>query len=329
MRSVSVYEYPDVAAYLGRHEPKKACISLNYADIVRYFWALDGSNGADNKIWESISDITSVLAAIKGRDGQYQKNKSFEKANSERKAVYSEKVGILAAKAISKKIYKIPHLFVLDDDNIEYVSSSRNRPDFFGVNKRNKGFLFEAKGTGDVRVKSQVITKAKTQLTDVECVIYRDECYDSLERYISAASFTHLSTLKFDSIDPVVAPVYEADPDESGLQIKLKEEMVLLRRYYEPISSLIAYHSKVLKMVYPVRKIRNATYLVVKVEENIFIGMNAGIYACLGDYLDAQIEDMGKRISTIIEKQEAFSLDEEDELISVGLDGIICICQGV
>jgi hypothetical protein len=329
MNKVSVSKYSDVSEYLNNQEPEREAISLNYADIYRYFFSTGGRQYSDNETFLLQSDWNAARAALNEREGYFVKSQTYAGANSERKALLSEKVGVLAAKAISEKLFKIPQLFYLDDDSIkkEYGENGAKRPDFFGVNMQNDGFLFEAKGTGDTTFRRQVVLKAKDQLKNIELINFQGVDYTALSRYISAARFDEKNRLVFDLIDPpAMQPEPEDDEEPKGLEIVLKEKAYLQKKYYRSIYQLLDAQNMAARTETVVLK--GTRYLVTEVDSNIRFGLIKDIFDILKSYQsEPQYDiygDASEDISSILKNSSDFSVEDRFRMLSVGLDGILC-----
>ena len=329
MGDISVSKYNDVSEYLNNQAPEREAISLNYADICRYFFSTGGRQYSDNEKFMLKSDWNAARAALNEREGYFVKSQTYEGAKSERKAFLSEKIGVLAAKAISEKLFRIPHLFYLDDDSIEIVYGNNGalRPDYFGVNLKKDGFLFEAKGTGAREVRRQVVLKAKDQLKNIELVNFQGVDYTALSRYISAARFDEKNRLVFDLIDPpAMQPEPEEDEEPKGLEIVLKEKAYLQKKYYRSIYQLLDAQNMAARTETVVLK--GTRYLVTNVDSKIRFGLIKDIFDILKSYQSESQYDIygaaSEDISSILKNSPDFSVEERSRMLSVGLDGILC-----
>lgn len=248
-------------------------------------------------------------------------------------------MGMIAAKAVAEKKYKVSHLYHLTDEIIistpiikqPIVNASSQavtkterkfRPDFFGVNDKDEGILFEAKGTVSIGPGSKTIEHAKEQIRNIDCVTLKkitgNQKYDNsqLKGYVVASSFDKNDCLVYHCIDPY-------PEGEKEILIDWEKAMIL---YYQHIMNFLIHNKKVIDD-YDSRFVMSEYGLYkIGIEKRVYETLEKykGIYDANEniDFVEPRdlVEDCEKISSYILNLQDSASTEK----MSLGLDGIIC-----
>lgn len=318
-------------------------MDISMQDLIRY--AISLGNYSSYKITKKGGIFYRYLLEmsleeyISGKIKYFKIGEDYKHAEASIKSCISFFMGMVAAKAVAEKKYKVSRLYHLTDEIIistpvaiqtTVKTSPQNtnktkrkyRPDFFGVNNNNGGILFEAKGTASTNFGNKTIEHAKEQIRNINCVTlkkntgYQKYNNSQLKGYIVISSFDENDLLVYHCIDP--------EPEEKEEIVIDWEKATIL--YYQHIMNFLIYNKKVLDDQDP--RFIISEYGLYK------IGIDKRIYKTLEKYKEMYagnekndviirrnlIEDCEKILSYTLSLQDSVSTEK----VSLGLDGIIC-----
>ena len=345
---VNLKIYDTVDEYKNQKIKMTGDMDVSMLDLKRYAVSLGNFSGRKitdkgEKFYEYLLEM-SLEEYMRKKMKYFKIGEDYKNAEASIKNSISFFMGMIAAKAVAEKRYKVPLLYHLTDEILSCTTvgiqttanvssqappkSEKNfRPDFFGVNNKDEGFLFEAKGTVSKRSGNKTIEHAKEQIRNIGSVTLQkgtgNSKYDNsqLKGYIVASSFDKNDHLTYHCIDP--------EP-EGGKKIEIGWEKAMIL-YYQNIMNFLTSNRTV-------PDDQDSRFVVS--EYGLYkIGVEKRIYETLEKYKGVydgsqKLDDTVKRgnltedcekISSYISERQDSTLAEE---MSLGLDGIICRRNG-
>lgn len=317
MGQIILNNYNDVTDYFAYTRCISKNLDITMADLCRYAINIGGlSNYTVSPIGTIFYQSLVEMALVEGTG--FTIGDDYKYSEKSIKNSISFFMGMIAAKAISEKVYHVPYLFHLNDDQISYTTAG-GCPDFFGLENGLNPILMEAKGTTDRRPKPLAITKADSQLNDINRIEVAGwpTVYTTFKKSIVTSCFEN---------DQLV--YYDIDPNKKGdstLVIKDIDKAMLV--YYSNIIKMIS-TSSVDSMT-----LDGLKYITFSVHQH-YIGLREDVYEVLRYRQEAYYKDMHvreeyqlkglyKQIDEIVQDISVEKQSESDK-ISFGRDGIIC-----
>ncbi len=242
MAKVKWEKYLSVDDYKsGQKVPKDIDIDITIDELKLYAVTLGNlgthvlsSKGCD--FFESFVDMS-----LNESKGKIDVTDDFKKSETSLQSAFSFLMGMILAKAVADKKYKISYLFHLNDPTIVYKCiKGKSHPDFWGKSTfgTQKSYLFEAKGRKENRIAKNSkggepeIDRVKRQLTNVNvwdgCNLIQNQCH---EKHILLT----LMSPEFLVID-IDPPSEEISNEKIDLKLNFKK---LLKDYYANIRGVI------------------------------------------------------------------------------------------
>lgn len=322
MGQIILKKYNNVANYFA----DTGCVLTNHhitmADLCRYAISIGGLSyytvsPIGTRFYQSLVEMALVEGTgfTIGDDYKYSE-KSIKNS-------ISFFMGMIAAKAVSDKVYHVPYLFHLNDEQISYTTAG-GCPDFFGLENGANPILMEAKGTTGSRPKHSAIIKADTQLNDVNRIVVDGwpTVYTTFKKSIVVSCFEN---------DQLV--YHDIDPNQKGdVSLVIKDIDMAIWVYYGNIIKMISANSV------DSTTLEGLKYVTFHANQH-YIGLREDIYEVLRYYQEACYKDMQvreeypfkglyKQIDEIV-KDISVEKQSESDKISLGRDGIICFSETV
>ena len=323
--------------YLNKCNCKK--IKVSRKDLVRYAISI-GEFSNTTLDDQCITFYTSLvnMAFYESKD-KFIMGNSYKNAETTIKTSIGFLIGMISAKCVAEKEFKIDYLFHLKDPNIDY-SSSGKVPDFFGIaphNNGHKAYIIEAKGTVMKRVGNNRVTHAKNQTESVTEIKLDDGknviTYNNFKRHVVTSSQRN---------DEYI--ISDIDPDENNGNKKIYiNQNLAYFNYYRNIFNFLNNNEQ------ENFKTGSLEFIVVRTTIGK-IGIDKNIYSILKDYQDIfsqqslfskkvlnsknqttytkgekleKISGLSEKIKKLDNFYKYFEVMENNQDISLGYDGII------
>lgn len=139
------------------------------------------------------------IALEENSNKMYVCSSAYQAAEPSYKTIISFALGMLATRTIATKKYNVVHLFHLKDQSIQRNPPKGQVPDWFGIDKHGKAFLFESKGSVETSISPKTLKNAKKQLTSVKSITVKWG-NGQFETYIAAEIEKHaiVSCFRYD-----------------------------------------------------------------------------------------------------------------------------------
>ena len=235
MAAIQFYQCSSKSTYETNTSSRTGSLNVTMKDLKRYAVSVGGFHtwpvsALGVRFYEALLEMTVTEGT------QFSIRDDYRKAESSIKTALSFFMGMIAAKAMAEKEYRIPYLFHLKDPALHAVTSGKT-PDFFGLKNGKTALLMESKGTVRSRPSKEVINHAKDQLDavgSVEVTIGKTKktyLKGNLEGHVIASGFQKNNMT-----------YYDVDPEPKGentLKINLDREIV---EYYRPVMMILQAH---------------------------------------------------------------------------------------
>lgn len=250
----------------------------------------------------------STISFLENRDGKVCISDSFSNLDGSEKSAISFWYGQAFTKITMELILGVPHLSYVDklinSGIIQTTGSSRNRPDFVGIDRNYKWHVVEAKGRSGV-LDSKLINYAKRQAEMIKNI--NGEFRDT-------ASVCGVS-LKKCPLDVILV-----DPDENNNE-NTEDLTVDLHHFY------IAYYHSIIEYL------KHAEFESILIDDNEFL--IAPLDLPLSFCPNRANLKIGLLKKIFVEPKSAQSIPtnlfkkiRERKEMSLGPDGILVICEG-
>ena len=155
------------------------------------------------------------IALEENSNKMYVCSSAYQAAEPSYKTIISFALGMLATRIVATKKYNVVLLFHLKDQSIQRNPPKGQVPDWFGIDKYGKAFLFESKGSVETSISPKTLKNAKKQLTLVKSITIKwgnnqSETYKAanIEKHaiVSCFRYDHQNNVRkkwnFHDIDP-------------------------------------------------------------------------------------------------------------------------------
>lgn len=201
MAKVRYEIYASVNDYENNSSFSSAALSVSYSDLVRHSLTMGHYLGHSVSLLGRLSYLCTIFASLERDRGRYRAQPFYSNAESSFKNDISFKLGMLAARIVSEKVYKAPLLLHLTDPRLSVSPPGTSRPDYFAP---DNNMLVEAKGTVQNRVSPSKVKDAKGQLETIRSVTYKsNQPVFPKTRRVVCSCFADSGRLTYCDIDPI------------------------------------------------------------------------------------------------------------------------------
>lgn len=201
MAKVSYRAYASIKDYENDNSLSIASLSVSYPDLARHSLTMGHYLGHPVSLLGRLSYLCTIFASLERNRGRYRARPFYSNAEPSFKTDISFKLGMLAARIVSEKVYKTSLLLHLTDPRLSISPHNASRPDYFAP---ENNMLIEAKGTVLNRVSLSKAKKAKRQLQTIGSVTYEsNQPVFPKVRKVICSCFADSDCLTYCDIDPV------------------------------------------------------------------------------------------------------------------------------
>lgn len=162
---VKIEIFDDLNSYYKK-KARDSTMTVTKADFKRYAISTGGfSNYTPNQngvhFYEHLVDM-----ALEENKSRFHIGKSYASAERTIQTSVSFFLGMISAKCLAEKKYKIGYLFHLNDPMLQVLTDGKS-PDFFGISNTGQAFIMEAKGTTKNKLSKTTVNNGKEQVDSV------------------------------------------------------------------------------------------------------------------------------------------------------------------